>query len=71
MDMPAPQDKQALQRFLGMVNYVSKFIEHLSEKAKPLRDLIKKEIEWHWTHVQEKAYKDLKRSLTEAPFGIL
>ena len=67
IEMPAPQDKQAVQRFLGMVNYVSKFIEHMSEKAKPLRDLIKKEVEWHWTHVQEKAYEDLKRSLIEAP----
>ncbi|KAI5099387.1 hypothetical protein C0J45_11526, partial [Silurus meridionalis] len=28
--MPKPDDKQALQRFLGMTNYLSKFIPHYS-----------------------------------------
>ncbi len=36
-----PTNKQALQSFLGLVNYCRKFIPRLSETAKPLFDLIK------------------------------
>ena len=63
----SPIDKQAVQRFLGMINYRAKFIENVNEKAKPLRDLIKKEIEWHWGPEQVKAFETLKMNLIEAP----
>jgi hypothetical protein len=34
-----PECKQDLQRFLGMVNYLAKFCNSLSELASPLRSL--------------------------------
>ena len=42
-EMPSPQSKEELQRFLGMVNYFSQFIPKQSEIAAPLRQLLKKE----------------------------
>ena len=39
---PPPACKQSLQRFLGVVNYVSKYIPNFSDETKPLRDLLKK-----------------------------
>ena len=33
-DMPQPTDKQAVQRILGMANYVKKFAPNLAEMAK-------------------------------------
>ena len=36
-DMPVPIDKQAVLRFLGMVNYLAKFIKDMSEITAPLR----------------------------------
>ena len=30
LNMPAPNDKQGVQRLLGMVNYLTKFIPHLT-----------------------------------------
>lgn len=32
-DMPAPKDQTELQRALGIVNYMSKFIPNLSQKG--------------------------------------
>ena len=47
--MPEPQDKKRVQRLLGMVNYVGKFVPNLSEITLPLRELLKKDVAWHWT----------------------
>ena len=66
-DMPVPTDKPAVQRFLGMINYVHKFIQNLSDIAKPLRILLGKEIEWHWQAEQQKSFDELKRLLATAP----
>ena len=48
-DMTPPSDVKTLRSFLGMVNYLSKFIPNLATKSKLLRDLEKKDAEWEWT----------------------
>ncbi|KAF7642297.1 hypothetical protein LDENG_00260700 [Lucifuga dentata] len=45
-NMPPPTDKQAVQRFLGMVNYVGKFVPNLATHTTQLRSLICKTTEW-------------------------
>ena len=40
--MRPPESKSEVKSFLGMVNYLQKFIPRLSEHTKPLRDLEKK-----------------------------
>ena len=42
--MPPPTDKQGL----GMVNYLQKFTSGLSEVTKPMRDLLKEDVEFVW-----------------------
>ena len=46
-EIPSQEDKLALLRFLGMVNYISKFIPNLSDLTQPLRELLYKDVEWH------------------------
>ena len=45
--MERPQNVAELRRFLGMINHQQKFIENLSEKTMPLRDLLSSKNEWH------------------------
>lgn len=40
--MPMPQNVKELKSFLGMVNYLAKFIPHLSTLSEPLRALERK-----------------------------
>ena len=47
VDMPRPTDKAGVQRLLGMVNYVSKFIPNMSDLRSPLRQLLHQDVEWH------------------------
>ena len=51
--MPEPHNVTALKRFLGMVNYLSKFMPHLSEMTEPLRRLEDKDAEWQWLKQEE------------------
>ena len=41
VEMPAPTCKKQVQSFIGMVNYLSKFLVRLSELVEPLRELSK------------------------------
>ena len=52
-----PKNKEELQRFLGMVTYLAKFIPNYSQVAAPLRLLLEKDIEWHWTANKQKVLK--------------
>ena len=45
-NMPTPSNKTELQRFLGMVNYLSKFIPRLSDETAPLRELLRKYVQF-------------------------
>ncbi|XP_052755373.1 uncharacterized protein LOC128201708 [Galleria mellonella] len=66
-EMPEPNDKKSLQRFLGAVNYLSKFIPNHSESALPLTNLLKKENEWRWEDTEQKSFFALKESVCRAP----
>ena len=45
-NMPLPNSVNELQRFLGMITYLGKFIPNLSEVTSPFRTLLKKEVEF-------------------------
>lgn len=67
VNMPAPEDKQALQRILGMVNYFSKFIPRMAEITAPLRLLLKKDSKWIWDANHDRAFQEIKDALTNSP----
>lgn len=65
--LKVPQDVTALQRFLGMVTYLAKFIPNLSEITQPLRELCKKNVEWQWEKEHQLSFERLKESLKTLP----
>ena len=60
-DMPAPTDKKGVERLLGTVNYLGKSIPNLE----PIRVLLRKDVEFHWSHEQDKAFQEIKIILTK------
>lgn len=44
--MPPPTDVKGLKRFLGMVNYLAKFLPLLSDMTEPLQRLEDKAVDW-------------------------
>lgn len=66
-DMPSPSDRHSLERFLGMVNFLGKFIPNYADVASPLRSLLKKDVLWCWEDVHETAVLHLKKLICTAP----
>ena len=57
----------AIQRLLGLAQYISKFLPHLSDITKPLRELTQKDIEWTWDLAQWNALEMLKKAVSSTP----
>lgn len=60
--MDTPKDAAELQRFLGVVNYMAKFIPKLSETSVPLREALAS-AKWTWGQQQAKAFSMLKKKI--------
>ena len=56
IEMTAPQDKQQLQSFLGMINYMGTFIPHLSHHTEPLRSMLKQDSMFAWDEVKTRPF---------------
>ena len=67
--IPYPTSPTAVKQFLGIVNYYRKFLRDCSAVARPLNDLLKKDVEFpEELSAEGKAAVDqLKRMLCEAP----
>ena len=63
--LPQPKNVKELQSFLGSVNYLSKFIPHLSSFRKPLQDLLKSSNEFVWLKIHDEAFKTLKNAIVK------
>jgi hypothetical protein len=62
--IPAPTDSLRVQRFLGMVTYLNKYLPHLSSVTSPLRELTKKNAEFKWAAEEKVCFQHLKQLLT-------
>ena len=65
-EMPRPTDKAAVQRFLGMCQYLSKFCQNLSETVLPLRDLTKQDAVFVWSNTHENSFNSAKQLIASA-----
>ena len=61
--MPRPIDKKGVQRLLGMVNYVAKFLPNISAITAPLREVVKKNAHWKWSIEHTESVNRIKEML--------
>ena len=60
-DWPIPTTVKENRKFLGFGNYYQRFIQHFSNLAKPLNNLLKKDQPFTWTPACQEAFDDLKK----------
>ena len=63
---PTPTNVSQLKFFLGMVNFLAKFLPRISDVLQPLNNLLKKEVHWNWSQSQASAFKDAKEVICKA-----
>ena len=56
-----------VQRLMGMVKYLSKFLSDLSQVCEPIRRLTHKDVPLFWTKEQDVAFNKIKEAVTSAP----
>ena len=56
-----------MERLLGVINYVGKFIPDMSTIIHPIRELLQKEVQFTWQWEQIKAFQRVKERLSTAP----
>ncbi|XP_038052807.1 uncharacterized protein LOC119725471 [Patiria miniata] len=67
IQMPPPTTKTEVKRLMGMINWLARFIPHVSSVAAPINDLLKSDVRWVWGSPQQSAFRSIKTLLTSAP----
>ena len=60
----APENASEVRSFLGMTNYLARFIPNYADLTTPLRELTKKDTPWNWTSIHEESFQRLKEALS-------
>ncbi|UYV76796.1 K02A2.6-like, partial [Cordylochernes scorpioides] len=67
LNFPIPKNIEMLRSFLGTCGFLRNFIPNFSKLAEPLNNLTRKNFRWNWDLKTNKAFQDLKESLTKEP----
>jgi hypothetical protein len=67
MDWKPPTSVHQIRSFLGLARNYRRFIPDFSKIAKPMTELLKKEVKFHWDDKCEEAFRTLRKLLTTAP----
>jgi hypothetical protein len=64
---PTPTTVKTVRSFLGFANFYCHFIDHYSDIARPLIDLMKKDKPWDWSAACQSSFDRLKQSFLSKP----
>lgn len=67
IELQPPSDVKGTRSLLGMVNYLMRFLPHLSDICEPIRTLTHKDVIFKWSEIHDKAFAELKSAITSAP----
>jgi hypothetical protein len=67
LDWKPPTSVHQIRSFLGLAGYYRRFIPDFSRIAKPMTELLKKEVKSSWNEKCEEAFYTLRAHLTTAP----
>ena len=62
-----PRSIKDVQKFLELANYYRWFVKDFARIAKPLHEMMRKEMKWSWEERQQKAFEELKKRFTIKP----
>ena len=69
-EMPAPHTEKEVRGFLGRINYIARFISHLTSTCEPIFKLLKKDQVVEWNDDCQAAFDRIKEYLLEPPIQI-
>lgn len=67
LNYPVPKNQKQVRQFLGLASYFRRFICNFSVIAKPLYDLVKKNVDFIFGEKEQEAFEYLSSILTKTP----
>ena len=67
MEWEAPRNVTEIRSFLGLAGYYRRFVQDFSIIARPLMNLLKKNVQFRWTATCQNSFERLKEALTTTP----
>lgn len=64
-NFPKPTKKKDVRAFLGLINYVAKFIPYLSKNLLLLRQLVRKSSKFIWSNEMDTCFEEIKRKFAK------
>ena len=64
---PVPKNVKQVRQFLGLCNYYRRFQKDYATIARPLNNLIRKDLTWHWDNKCQNSFEQLRDGLISAP----
>lgn len=67
LKLESPNNLKELQRIMGMLNYLRRFISNFAERTSQIRELLKKDVEFSWLPAHEAELTKIKQALSKRP----
>ncbi|KAE8964886.1 hypothetical protein PR002_g28849 [Phytophthora rubi] len=68
---PTPKNQTELRQWLGLANYLHKYMKDYAGLIQPMSSLLKKDVAWNWRPEHQDAFDAVKKSLASAPVLML
>ena len=65
--MIPPKNVKELQRLLGMINFLTRFVPNAQSILSPLNELLRKNVAWSWGATQDVAFEKIKHLISNSP----
>jgi hypothetical protein len=67
LNLPAPISKKEVQSFMGIINFVCRFVLDFAIMVKPIHNFLKQDRSFSWTDDFENAFVRIKKAISYAP----
>ena len=67
LDWPAPLNIKGVRSFLEIANFYQRFVQDYAQVARPLNNLLKKNVVFKWKEAQQHVFDTLKENFMTAP----
>jgi hypothetical protein len=67
LNLPAPTSKKEVQDFMGVINFVRRFVPDFFVMVKPIHNLLKQYCSFSWTDDVENDFVGIKKEISSAP----
>jgi hypothetical protein len=67
LNLPAPTSKKEVQAFMGIINFVCRFVPDFVVMVKPIQNILKQDHSFSWTDDIKNAFIKIKKAISSSP----